>query len=480
MTKSALAIGCAAALLLLSAAACGANAAAEAGDQGPSTARPPAASPAGTGPSRAPQATTASPGGCPTRTAWATEVTATGHIAWQVSLPTATQQQGIVVQPLAVAGVGVFAEENAVYGIQLDGGRELWRHAFSTDVGSTAGAVYGMWPAAPGAVVVLTGEVSNETRLTELYPATGKVGWTLRLPNGLYGSQALAADHTLAVLLPDGDLEAISLVTGRVLWSRTVGRSDGPAAVGPVIAAGGSSRASGYLDQGDGSALWTARGLPSQTNLTAAGGVFLAWSNILGVGPSAAVTAVNPRTGRVAWRFDPGPAVTILGAGQAGILFATYAPDRLYLVNPATGRVRWSAAAAVAAGSFEPAGNAGPGQSIVTGSKVVTVGSVSSSKISGLTVRDAADGRVQWSAPFGGGSGTVNLALLPAAGGQAVVATQGTGSSTRLTVARLSTGRLLGSVTVPDLVLAPLTVVGRSVLAQSDSPGCAVADASAR
>ena len=110
----------------------------------------------------------------------------------QVSLPTAAQQQGVVVQPLVVAGAGVFAEENAVYGIRLDDGRELWRHAFSTGVGSLAGAVYGMWPGAPGAVVVLTGQVTQDARLTELYPATGAVGWTLRLPPGLYGSQALA------------------------------------------------------------------------------------------------------------------------------------------------------------------------------------------------------------------------------------------------------------------------------------------------
>ena len=61
------------------------------------------------------------------------------------------------------------------------------------------------------------------------------------------------------------------------------------------------------------------------------------------------VCALNPRTGRVLWRFDPGPAVTILGSGPAGIAFATDAPDRLSLVNPVTGRIHWSADA-VAAG----------------------------------------------------------------------------------------------------------------------------------
>ena len=480
MTKPALALRLAAATALLSAAACGTSV-----SGGSDAARPPAprasatglagTGPAALGPSGGRSATTAGPDVCPTRRAWATEVTATGHVAWQVRLPTDAQQQGVVVQPLVVGGVGVFAEENAVYGIRLDDGRELWRRAFSKDVDSLAGAVYGMWPGAPGAVVVLTGQVTDDARLTELYPATGAAGWTLRLPAaGLLGSQALASGRTLAVLLPDGDLESVDLSTGRVLWSRDVGRSAGPAAVGPVIASGGSGLASGYLGQGGGRALWTARGLPSQTNLTATAGVLLAWNNVQGGGASAAVTALNPGTGRVEWSFDPGPPVTILGAGQAGIAFATYAPARVYLVNQATGRVRWSAGAVAPAGN----GNADLGQFIVTGSQVVTVGSVASSTSIGLIVRSAASGRVQWSAPFGvdGGDG-VNLALLPVAGGQAIVATtwQATGRSSGLTVDRLATGRRLGSVTLPNLVMAPLTVAGTSVLAQSDSPACAVA-----
>jgi outer membrane protein assembly factor BamB len=469
VTKSAIALGCAVAAAVLTAAACGTSAAPGSAAARTTVSRTTAPRPAATGPSGARSASTAGPGDCPTRRAWATEVTATGHIAWQVRLPTAAQQQGVVVQPLAVGRVGVFAEENAVYGIRLGDGRELWRRAFSKDIDSWAGMVYGLWPGAPGAVVVLTGQVTDDARLTELYPATGAVGWTLRLPSGLYASQAPAAGHTLAVLLPNGDLESVDLITGRVLWSRRVGRSAGPAAVGPVIAAGGSSRAVGYLNRGGGRALWPAPRLPAETNLTAAAGVFLAWSDVQGGGAPTAVTALNPRTGRVEWRFDPGPAVTILGGGQAGIAFATHAPGRVYLVNQATGRIRWSARAGA------PFGNGVPGQLIVTGSQVVTDGNVGSPEFE-LIVWSAANGRLQWSAPLGPGSG-VNLALLPLAAGQAIAATvwQASGLSTRLTVDRLATGRPLGSVTLPNLVMAPLTVAGTSVLAQSDSPTCAIA-----
>ena len=73
----------------------------------------------------------------------------------------------------------------------------------------------------------------------------------------------------------------------------------------------------------------------------------------------------------------------------------------------------------------------------------------------------------------------LNLALLPPAGGRAIAvqARQGAGftAPTRLTVRRLGTGRQLASVTLPDMVMAPLTVTGTSVLAQSDSPACATA-----
>jgi hypothetical protein len=95
-----------------------------------------------------------------------------------------------------------------------------------------------------------------------------------------------------------------------------------------------------------------------------------------------------------------------------------------------------------------------------------------------LVVRNAASGRVLWSAPIGSGTDGLNLAPLSLADGRAIAYTiaQGTGYniSTRLTVHRLGTGRQLASVTLPDMVMAPLTVTGTSVLAQSDSLACVV------
>jgi len=66
---------------------------------------------------------------------------------------------------------------------------------------------------------------------------------------------------------------------------------------------------------------------------------------------------------------------------------------------------------------------------------------------------------------------------LPGGSAIAYTVAQGAGipTSTRLTVRRLGTGRQLASVTLPDMVMAPLTVTGTSILAQSDSPACATA-----
>jgi outer membrane protein assembly factor BamB len=454
MTRSALAVGCAAAAVLLSAVACGTTK--TAGHV--ATGKPSAA---------ARSAAVSDAGTCPARSAFATEVTGSGRVAWQVRLPTDVQQQGIVLQPLVIGGVAVFAEENAVYGIRLSDGHQLWRRTFSKDIAAEAGAVYGLWQA-DGRVVVLTGQVSASARLTALTPSTGAVRWTLRLPaSGLLGSQAQGSDDTLAMLRPNGVLESVDLASGRVLWSHQAGQSLGPAAIGPVIAAGSDGRVAGY-DGRTGRVLWTARGLPEESDVTAADGVFLAYDNF----DTGGVVALNPRTGRAEWRFGSD---NILGAGPAGIAFATYTPRRLYLVNPATGRARWSVA------TFAVSFGDNPGQLLEAGPDVVLPeGNVTPpADAFRLVVRKAANGRELWSAPLAGGTDGFNLALLPLAGGRAIAVTsvQGTGfpTSTRLSVRRLGTGRQLASVTLPDMIMAPLTVTGASVLAQSDSPACATA-----
>ena len=205
--------------------------------------------------------------------------------------------------------------------------------------------------------------------------------------------------------------------------------------------------------------------------MTAADGVFLAFDNS---DTGAGWCALNPRTGRVEWRFGldgrhhPGRR-----AGRASRSRPTL-PRRVYLVNPATGRVRWSVA------TFAAVEGDNPGQLVETAADVVLpegdVTPAGRRLPAGRQGRGRRPGAVVGAAAPAGPTAS-NLALLSPPGGRAIAYTfaAGTGfsTSTRLTVRRLGTGRQLASVTLPDMVMAPLTVTGTSVLAQSDSPACA-------
>jgi outer membrane protein assembly factor BamB len=443
-------------------AACSANAAT-------GTAAP-GAHHATTAPAARPHPTPSPPGCGPVRRAWADEVSGTGHVIWRVKLPTDPTQSGIALRPLVIGGEAVFAEENAVYALRLRDGHQVWRRAFYPfpKPDPFASMVYGLWHWR-GTVAVLVGQVSSSARLVSLDAATGTVRWTLRLPRqGLLGGQAMTADGVLAMLVPNGVVEAADLTTGKLLWSHQNGTSPGPVTVGTTIAAGSNARAVGY-DGRSGAVLWTARGLPSDTMLIAADGLVLVQAAGVGGGLPTTVTALEPRTGRVAWRFDPGVPLTILGSGPAGIIMAAYGPDRVYLVNPATGHVRWSVATFAATLFKDP-------ELVITAGSVVQV---EGRGVPRLVSRRAADGTVAWSVALTGTPDlAMHLALTSGASGPDVVVTMGppgAGTVSRLWVFRLGSGRLAGSTALPALVQAPLAVAGRDTLVQLDDPVCAIA-----
>jgi outer membrane protein assembly factor BamB len=414
-------------------------------------------------------APTASPPGCrPARRAWAAAVSDSGKVTWQVRLPTDPTQSGIALRPLVVGGEALFAEFNGVYALRLGDGHLLWRRTFPAPKSDPfgAGLVYGLWRGR-GTVVVLVGQVSASSRLVSLNLATGAVRWTLPLSRqGVTGNLTLTADGGLAMIRGYGTLSVADLTTGRLRWSRTAGHSPGPVAVGTVVAAAANGRAVGYDDR-TGAVLWTRSGLPGEPVLAAAGGLVLVQSDVSGGSAPTVVTALAPRTGRVAWRFAPGVSVGIMGAGPAGIVMTSYTPDRLYLVNPATGRPRWSVNS-VATYTFPNL------ELVVTKTRVVLVEGRSGLR---LVDRRAADGKVLWSTPLSGYT-SLHLALTSGVAGPNVVATTGppgAGTASRLRVFRLGSGRLAGTATLPTLVQAPLAVAGSSTLVQLDDPVCAVA-----
>jgi len=321
----------------------------------------------------------------PARHAWAEEVSLAGQVRWRTPLATHGNDVSPVVEPLVVGAVAVFAQDGSVHGLRLAGGQPLWSF--------TGGqSVYGMWQW-QDLVVVLTDQVSNDARLTGLDAATGAVRWTLRLPGGgLYGNLAATGDGGLAIVRADGTLEVVSLADGAVRWTRRTGTSQALAAAGSWVFFGVDGRLTAY-DARSGRPVWTTSGLPAQPAAQLAGGLLLVTSTVQGGTAQAGsalgeVTAVTPASGRIAWRFDPGPVVSVLAADPVpGVVVATYNPDRLYLLDPVTGRPRWQASAAAVFGEVP----------LFTADGVIGVeGGIGGFGAVRLADRDVASGRVRW------------------------------------------------------------------------------------
>jgi outer membrane protein assembly factor BamB len=316
----------------------------------------------------------------PARHAWAEEVSLAGKVTWRTPLATHGNDVSPVVEPLVIGTVAVFAQDGSVHGLRLADGQPLWSF--------TGGqSVYGMWQW-QDLVIVLTDQVSDHARLTGLDAATGAVRWTLRLPGGgLYGNLTATADGGLAMVRADGTLEVVSLADGAVRWTRRTGTSQALAAAGSEVFFGVNGRLTAY-DARTGRPAWTASGLPGQPVMQLGGGLLLVTSAVQGGTAQAGsalgeVTAVTPAGGRIAWRFNPGPTVNVL----AGLVVATYNPDRLYLLDPATGRPRWQAAAAAVFGEVP----------LFTADGVIGVeGGVAGFGAVRLNDRDVSSGRIRW------------------------------------------------------------------------------------
>jgi outer membrane protein assembly factor BamB len=231
-----------------------------------------------------------------------------------------------------------------------------------------------------------------------------------------------------------------------------------------MFAAGG--RLTGYAAR-TGRVLWTRSGLPGQTQVQVLAGLALVTSNGSGPYTKTVLVAVDPVTGRIQWRFDPGSAVTVLAHGPAGLAVATDTPGRqLYLLDLRTGRPRWRAATAVALGTVP----------LVTAARVVAVeGGVAGYPAVRLVSRDSATGRQLWAH---------TLATLPAGpqpvlrlAGQAIVQTAPPRAhrAAPLLAYDLATGQPAWHANMPAFVQIPPVPAGGGLLIQPADPGYACA-----
>jgi outer membrane protein assembly factor BamB len=96
------------------------------------------------------------------------------------------------------------------------------------------------------------------------------------------------------------------------------------------------------VDMADGTVRWS-RAITDSTGLAAAAGLVL-------YGSGARLTAYDDRSGVPRWTaasMGTTASWSAVAAGTAGVAVAVAnlpAPGRLYLLDPATGRVRWEAA----------------------------------------------------------------------------------------------------------------------------------------
>jgi outer membrane protein assembly factor BamB len=408
----------------------------------------------------APAASTPGCGPFPPRQAWAVEVTASGRIAWRTPLATHGTDSIGSVAPVLAGPVAVLAQDGTVHGLRIADGRPLWAWHGGQ-------AVYGMWRWG-GLVAVLTDQVSSHARITGLDAATGAVRWVLRLPgSGLLGGQ-VAAGGGLAMIRSDGVLQVVSLADGRVRWARFAGRWPGLAAAGGVVMFGMGERLTGYSAR-TGRVRWTRSGLPGQTQVQVLAGLALVTSNGTGRYTKTALVAVDPATGRVRWRFEPGSAVNVLADGPAGLAVDTYEPARrLYLLSPRTGRPLWRAATAVAQGTVP----------LVTATRVVTVeGGVAGFLAVRLVSRNAATGNQLWAR---------TLATIPPGpqpvlqlGGQAIVQTAASlpHRPSPLLSYDLASGRLDWRAAMPVFVQTPPIPAAGGLLVQPADAGYACVSA---
>ncbi len=398
----------------------------------------------------------------PPRYAWAVDVTRAGQMLWKTPLATANTYIPSTTPPLVVGSVAVFAQDGIVHGLDLADGHPLWSWAGGQ-------SVYGMWRWG-GLVAVLTDQVSNHSRLTGLDAATGAVRWSLRLPaHGLLGGQAATADGGLAMVVSSGVLQVVNLADGRVRWQRRIPASPALAAADGLVIYGLNGHLTGYDDL-TGQLRWTARGLPQSPTIQLTAGLALVTSNVQGGADSTALTAVTaviPATGRMAWRFNPGTTVTVLSAGPAGLTLAVYDPDRLYLLDPRTGRLRWQASTAVTLDTFP----------LVTKTAVFVVEGLQTVR---LVARNAADGRMIWQDTLT--KPPLDGQLVTQAGPLAVL--QGeprhVGTSAPLLAYQMASGRLTWRVDMPTFVQSPPVLVPGGILVQPGDLIYACADRTLR
>jgi len=432
--------------------------------------------------------------------AWAEKVTDAGRVTWQVSLPVDASlpySAGEAPAPLAVGGLSLFPDGDALYALRLTDGRTTWHRAFAAARNPGTGAVTGLW-AWHGSVIVLLGVDSAAPSLVALNPATGAVRWRA-------GLGAVPLEFGTAWLTSDGvamaatgaqgrTLTAIDLATGKRLWSRAYPHTPIPVLAGTTLVvetktSGTSPATLTGLRARTGATLWSRTGFPNWVTILAAPGgrVLVDGINVLPPPPKKAtvypVIALSAATGTTLWQLKTKDNVSalwpqgdqlVIASGEYGVSYVQDPGARLTLADLETGRVRWSvpeAAEPYATTLIAPDGDV---LSFATSPATVSVSD-----------RVARTGATRWTAPISNVK-VSNLFLAKPRGPNVLVAFPGAAADkpSRLLAIDEATGNTKATDFLPytaplgaDFAGAPnaITVTGGDALLEPEQASCAVA-----
>lgn len=301
--------------------------------------------------------------------AWAEKVTDSGRVAWQVSLPAgASLAYGAeeAPPPLAVGGLSLFPDGDALYALQLTDGRTVWHRAFAAAKNAEPGTVNGLW-AWHGSVIALLGVDSATPWLVSLNLATGAIRWRASLGAAPleFGTVWLTSDGVaVAATGTQGrTVTAIDLVTGKRLWSRVYPHTPIPAVAGTTLVVEtktsetSPATLTGLLAR-TGATLWSRTGFPTWVSILAAPGGRILVDGINAAPPPPPtkatvypVIALSAATGTTLWQLTTGEKVSalwpqggdlVVATGEYGVTYVQDPGARLALADLATGRVRWS------------------------------------------------------------------------------------------------------------------------------------------
>jgi len=368
--------------------------------------------------------------------AWAEDVSGAGAVLWRTALSAEAPERaatGTGVQPVLLSKIAAFADNGLLFGMRLQDGKVIWEAVMPEQ-----SVVVSMWGES-SSVTVLTSQNSGQETLESLDAATGDKRWEVTLSQGTQsyaeGTSGLTGENELATVTPTGELLAVSLTTGHILWTVPDAESS-PAEFGSVVVAEDSGRIVGY-NAATGKVAWAtpATGLPDPPLLQALDGLVVVTDASSGSGTSTVATALSPTDGHVVWRFDPGVLPSAESAGPAGIGFVTSTPNQLYLVDAQTGNADWHA---------QTSSSAITGLLITSTDMYYTQNSSSSAY---LIDRKTGAGSIRWQ--FGPLYGSTSPATL-LNGDSALISSEAeTGVTGYLSAVDLTTGKTDWQVTLP-------------------------------